>query len=250
MKVSVTIIARDAQKWLPGCLKSIGGLTDDVVVVVDDRTTDDTARIAGNFKARVFMRNFDNFAGQKNYALSRTGYRWVLSLDADETASETLVRAIASLPETPPFCAYRIPRKNKIWGRYIEHSNWDPDGLIRLFDKTRCRWSGEVHEEIIPDGITGNLYDPIYHDNYRSVAEFLSRQNGYSSLAAKELAKKGVGFSYIQLFWQPEYEFLRRFVIHAGFLDGFHGLFLSYLMAIYRLSLWIKLWPGEKSPQY
>ncbi len=242
MQVSVAIIARDAQKFLPKCLDSIRNLSDDIVVVIDKRTTDTTPQIAKQFQAGVFYRDFDDFASQKNYAVSQTRYNWVLSLDADETASEGLVKAIKNLPAIPVFSNYRIPRQNLIFGKLIKYTNWDPYGLIRLFDKREGRWEGEVHEEIVSTGQSGRLFDPIYHDNYRSVDEFMTRQDGYSSRQADRLFKQGTKFSFMQFLWQPKLDFLRRYIIHTGFFDGWHGLFLSYLMAIYHFSVWIKLW--------
>jgi glycosyltransferase involved in cell wall biosynthesis len=242
MQVSIAIVARDAQKTLPTCLDSIKNLTDDIVIIIDNRTEDNTSEVAKRFGARVYTRQFDDYSGQKNFALSLTQYDWVLSLDADESASPELVKAIRDLPIVSLFPAFRIPRKNKIFGKYIKYTNWDPFGLIRLFDKNKCHWSGEVHEEIVAEGTVGRLYDPIYHDNYRTMAEFMTRQDHYSTLEANRLFKQGIKFSWGQLLWQPAYDFFRRFIIHTGFLDGWHGLYLSYLMAIYHLSVWIKLW--------
>jgi len=140
MQVSVVIIARDAQKLIPACLSSVEKLTHDIVVVVDSRTTDHTADLASRQGCRVFVRDFDSYSGQKNYADTLTANDWILSLDADETATPGLIAAINDLPDIPVYKAYTVIRKNKIFGKYIKHTNWDPDGLIRLFDRTGCRW--------------------------------------------------------------------------------------------------------------
>ena len=242
MQVSVIIIARDAGRFLPSCLASVKSLSDDVVVVIDDRTTDGSRKVAQDSQARTFTRKFINFSNQKNYAASEAKYNWIFSLDADETASLELVAAIKNLPEISLFPAYSVPRKNKIFGQIINHTNWDPYGLVRLYDKSKCHWQGEVHEQVAVDGTAGRLYDPIHHDNYHTVDEFLARQNVYSSLEADRLFNQGTRFSFVQLFFQPLFDFGRRYIWHAGFLDGMHGLALSYLMAVYHLSVWVKLW--------
>jgi glycosyltransferase involved in cell wall biosynthesis len=242
MHVSVVVIARDVEKSLPVCLAGIKGLTDNIVVVVDTRTSDNTKVLAQNLGCQVFERKFDSYSGQKNYADSKAKYDWILSLDADETASPGLVAAIKTLPENPLFKSYNLPRKNKIFGKYITHTNWDPNGLIRLFDKNYCRWEGKIHEEIVTKGDTGRLYDCIYHDNYQDVEEFMTRQDRYSTIRAEELYNHKTRFSLFRFFVEPLTDFVRRYFWHVGFLDSLHGLFLSYLMSIYHLSVWIKLW--------
>ena len=242
MQISVVIIAKDAEKFISACVSSVKTLSGDIVVVVDSRTTDATARIAAELGSRVFFRDFDNFSAQKNFADSQAVNNWILSLDADESASPGLLSAIKGLPDKPLFQAYYLLRNNKIFGKYILHSNWDPYGLIRIFDKQRCHWEGEIHEEIVVDGEAGRLYDCIYHDNYRTVVEFVTRQDYYSTLQANKLYSRNTPFSYFRFAVDPLIDFCRRFFLHAGFLDNLHGLFLSYLMVVYHLSVWIKLW--------
>jgi hypothetical protein len=124
--------------------------------------------------------------------------------------------------------AYAIPRQNIIFGQVIQHTNWDPNPIIRLYDKTKSHWQGPVHEQIITQGPVGRLKSPIIHHNYSSVEEFITRMNRYTSLESQ--------------ITNPFFDFFRRYVWHAGFLDGWHGLFLSYLMMVYHLTTWIKLW--------
>lgn len=246
MQVSVTIIVRDGAATLQSCLNSIHGLSSDVVVVVDDRTTDSSAQIAREFGANVHIHKFQNFSYQHTFADKQTKFDWVLSIDADEIASPGLVREIKSLSENPGPVAFWIPRKNKIFGKFIKYSNWDPDGVLRLYNKNFVTWNGEVHEQIRFQGRPGRLKFPIEHENYHSVEEFIARQNTYSSYQAQKLFHQGKKFSFWRLFWNSFYDFARRYFWHTGFLDGLHGLFLSYLMAIYHLSVWIKLWEKQQ----
>lgn len=245
MQISVTIVAYNAARFLPACLESVKMISDDIVVVVDDRTTDSTVQIAQKYNARVYTRKFDNFADQKNYATGQARHTWILSLDADEQISTSLATCIYNLPELPLYPAYSIPRKNKIFGKFIEHSNWDPNGIVRLFDKNHSHWEGKIHEQIITDGTVGKLYDPITHDNYQTAVQFLDKQSRYSTARADELVTQKVVFSPAQVILQPLFEFFRRYILHAGFLDGWHGLHLAYLMMIYHLSVWIKVWQKQ-----
>ena len=242
MEVAVVVIAKDAQATLSKCLTSVASLTDEVLVVVDDRSTDDTDRIAKDFGARVVFNKFTDFSSQRNFAASLVSRRWIFSLDADEVATPELVTAIKSLPENQLYAAFSIPRKNIIFKKIINYTNWDPNGLIRLYDKTRASWQGLVHESIVTESAVEKLYDPIIHYNYQTVEQFMQKQNDYSTKQAEEIIAQKSDFSLIKFVLLPLVDFLRRYVLHTGFLDGWHGFFLSYLMVIYHLSVWIKVW--------
>ena len=84
------------------------------------------------------------------------------------------------------------------------------------------------------------------HYQYETVREFLDMIDRYSELEAEQRVKKGQKFSYLKLFIGPIYNFLVRYFYRLGFLDGWRGFVLSYLMAIYHLTLWVKIWERSK----
>jgi len=206
--LSVSLIAKDRAAILPQCLDSANQVSDDVVIVTNAD------------------HKFINYSDQKNYTASKCKYDWVLSLDADEYLSPELIEEIKKLDFSSD--AYFIPRLNYIFGKPIYHSNWEPssDTHIWLFNKNKSRWSNDVHEEVIVNGKVGVLKSYKIHQNYQTVEEFIVKMNRYTSLETKTT--------------NPFYDFLRRYFWHKGFLDGWHGLFLSYLMMIYHTVTWVK----------
>ncbi len=228
--LSICLVVRDAASLLPACLASFQDLSSDIVVVVDDRTVDTSLAVASRLATRAVTRKFTDFASQKNFALSLSRHDWNLFVDADERLTPALVSEIRQALSPPDCDAYFIPRLNYIFSRPIYHTNWDPqnDSHIWLFKKSVCTWAGSVHEEVVVQGLAGRLRHPKIHQAYASVEDFISKLNLYTSLETR--AKN------------PLAEFLRRYVWHLGFLDGWHGLFLSYLMVIYHLSARVKLW--------
>lgn len=206
--ISVSIIAKGKSVILPSCLESARKVTDDVVIVTNAD------------------HKFVNYADQKNYAAAKCKYDWVLSLDADEELSPELISEIKSLNFKSS--AYLIPRLNIIFGKAILHSNWEPsaDTHIWLYDKTCGQWTNPVHEEVVTTGQVGQLRGTKIHHSYQTVEEFMDKMNDYTSRETNPA--------------NPFFEFLRRYVWHKGFLDGWHGLFLSYLMFIYHLVVWVK----------
>lgn len=245
-KLSVVIITLNEEENLPRCLASIKKIADEIVVV-DSGSKDKTISIARNWGARVFVRPFDNFANQRNFALEKARGTWILSVDADETVTKSLAKEIKKAICSDKFDAYSIPRKNRIFGKFIKHTRWQPelDRHIWLFKKEKGRWVGDVHEEVEVQGKVSKLNSAKIHYQYKTVAEFFEMMNRYSEMEAEEKFRKGIKFSYFRLFYDPLYNFLVRFFYRLGFLDGWRGFVLSYLMAIYHLQVWAKIWERQ-----
>lgn len=204
--ISIAIIATSESIIRNDCLDSAKKVSDDIVIVTNRD------------------HEFVNYSDQKNYAVSKCVNDWVLSLDSDEVLSVELCHELLTM--NYELDAYVIPRKNIIFGKMINHTNWDPNGVLRLFKKSKGKFVGKVHEQLQTNGRVGKLNNPIIHYNYATVEEFLDKMNRYSTLETVQI--------------NPFYDFFRRYVWHAGFLDGWHGLFLSYLQAIYYLEVWVK----------
>jgi glycosyltransferase involved in cell wall biosynthesis len=245
MKLSATIITLNEEKDLPKCLESLRNLVDEIILV-DSGSTDKTVEIAEEFGSKVYYRKFDNYANQKNFASEKASGDWVLSIDADEEISPDLAKEIRIVLKNhkSQFIGYSFPRNNIIFGKFIKYTRWQPelDRHIWLWKRNYGKWVGDVHEELVVNGEVGKLINPKIHNQYKTISEFLDMMNSYSELEAGERVKSGVKFSYIKLFIDPKYNFLVRYVYRLGFLDGWRGFVLSYLMAIYHLELWIKIW--------
>ena len=84
MRLSLCMIVKDEARLLPGCLASVVGVVDEVVIV-DTGSTDDTPLIAERSGARLERLAWaDDFSAPRNLALECASGDWVLQLDADE----------------------------------------------------------------------------------------------------------------------------------------------------------------------
>lgn len=247
-KLSVTVITLNEEKDLPRCLESVENFADEIVVV-DSGSTDKTVDIAKKYGAKVYYRKFDNYANQKNFAASKATGEWILSMDADEQITPELAKEIESKVkgQKSKVVAYNMPRKNIIFGKFIKYTRWQPelDRHIWLWKKGKGKWVGDVHEELEVDGEVGKLRNPKIHRQYETVKEFMDMMNRYSELDAEKRIRQGARFSLFRLFFDPLYNFLVRYFYRLGFLDGWRGFILSYLMAVYHLELWVKIWEKQ-----
>lgn len=237
MKITVVIPTLNEEKDLPRTLKSLGFA--DEILVVDSGSTDKTIQIAKDFGAKVIQHPFQNFADTRNFADRSAKNDWILSIDADVVVPKELVNEMLALPDTPK--AYKIGRINMIWGKPILHTDWGPkdDNHIRLYHKSLGSWTSQVHETFISKTPPRELKNYLIHYNYETISEFITKLNSYSDIAAKKTPKSNK-FWFFKIIYNAKYDFFKRYFYKLGFLDGYHGFFLSYLQGIYYLSVGIK----------
>lgn len=244
--ISAIIITLNEESKIRNALEGIKGLADEIVVV-DSGSSDKTVEIARNLGAKVYIRKFDNFANQKNFALSKASGEWILALDADEEIPQELAQEIKEAVKNGIYNGYLMPRRNFILGKEIKYSRWSPDKHIWLWKKNSGKWVGDVHEEVLVVGKVGELKNSKMHRSHKTIGSFMQANALYSTLEAKSLFKKGVRFSLWKMLWQTVFEFFLRFVYKLGLLDGKQSFALCYLMGVYKLTVYIKLWELQKN---
>ncbi len=246
--ISVCIIALNEEKRISPCLESVGFA--DEIIVVDGGSADATVKTAKQFKAKVFLRPFDHFVNQKNYAVSLAGREWVLVADADEVVTPELKQEILTLTadqkhlSEKPCSAWRIPRRNFYMGQWIMHGGWYPDFSIRLFRNGSGEFTGgTVHETFrLYEGSYCTLKNDLLHYSYRTISEHLSRIDQYSTLIAQDKFRRGRRSSVLWAVMKGLSKFFIMYIIKMGFLDGRAGLALAATGGFYNFLKYIKLW--------
>jgi glycosyltransferase involved in cell wall biosynthesis len=241
-KVSVTVITLDEEANLGAALESVRWADD--IVVVDAHSQDRTTAIARQFTDRVMSRKWTGYVDQKNYAASIAAHDWILSLDADERVSPALADEIRALRlDAAAPAAFRVPRVTWHLGRWIRSTDWYPDHQVRLYDRTRARWTGgTVHEGLQADGPVGGLRGELEHRPYRDIADHLDTIDRYTSHAARDMYARGRRASVVQLAAHPPLAFLRNYLARGGIRDGATGFVVSVLNAYYVFLKFAKLW--------
>jgi glycosyltransferase involved in cell wall biosynthesis len=161
--LSGCLIVKDEERFIEQCLRSILPVADEVVVY-DTGSTDRTPEIARELGALVVEGYWDDdFARARNAAVRRCRGEWVLWLDADEVLVCEDPRELRSLLQ-------RTKPEIDAWSVEIENLTGAGVGAgfshraARLFRRTRCRWAGKLHEQLVrtkgrPEIIQGLLED-------------------------------------------------------------------------------------------
>ncbi len=251
MKISVVISAYNEEKMIEDCLKS-AKLVADEIIVVNNSSVDDTEKISKRY-AKVFTKPNDpvNLNKNKNFGFTKATGDWIISLDADERIpselAEEIRKTVTSQPST--INGYDIPRKNIIFGKWIQHSIWWPDYNLRLFKKGKGRFAQKhVHEKLDLDGEVGKLQNPMIHYNYQTVSQFINKLNRtYTESEAENFIKSGNNIYWFDAIRWPTNDFVKTFFFEKGYKDGMHGLILSMFQAFYALVFFAKVWERKEN---
>ncbi len=229
----------------------------DEVLVVDSGSTDKTVELAEKNGARVLYRAWDNdFAAQRNFALSRTEADWVLYLDADERMNDELVRAVkrivsAAIPaagrlNSAGLKQYSLLRKSVAFGKKCSYGPLHPDRVSRLFPRLSVTWTGKVHEHPECNLPLEKLPGHLEHYTYRDWQEWEEKMSRYSTIWAEEACHNGRRTSLPVALLHGIGSLFTTLILRLGFLDGWMGVCLSCMYFSYTMLKYLKLYGLQK----
>jgi len=248
VKISAVVNTHNEEANIYDCLKSL--LFADEIVLVDMESSDRTKEIAKEFTDRIFDHPAVGYVEPaRNFAIKKAIGDWILIVDADERVPRSLAQKLIDTAGEGKVDFIRIPRKNMIFGQWINHSRWWPDHNIRIFKKGAVEWQNEIHSIPITygngDSLPAKEELAITHFHYKNIDEYIERSLRYSRQQAKELKGAGYKFDPSDLITKPASEFLSRFFAGEGFRDGLHGLVLAFLQSFSILLIYLRLWQDQ-----
>lgn len=248
--LSVVIIARNEAPRIGPCLESAAFA--DEVVVVDAQSGDGTADLCRQRGARVFERAWTGYGDQKNFAMAQVAQPWILILDADERVPAPLRAEIEEVlrgGRQPGALAYRIPRRNYFFGRWLRHGGLYPDYQVRLLRRGAGRYNdAALHESLLVDGPIGTMRHPLDHETEPTIADHFRRLDRYTTLAARETGRRRHRVGWTDLTVRPAAALLKKYILKQGFRDGVHGFLLSAFAAMHIFLKYAKLWEAQLGP--
>lgn len=252
MKLSAAIITFNEEKNIEECLFSIQSLVDEIIIV-DGSSTDNTVEIAQKLGAKVSVT--DNpviFDINKQKAIDKCQGDWILQIDADERLTEELKKEIHDvILSKSELSAFYIKRRNYFLGRWLKKGGQYPDAVIRLFKKGKAVIPGkDLHQQMVVDGEVGWLENDMLHMTSPTLGRYLTNSNRYTSVTANNLKEKKVTinfFNHLNFFLvKPLLTFLKIYLRHKGFMDGFPGFIFALLSGLHFSVSYIKYWEISK----
>jgi glycosyltransferase involved in cell wall biosynthesis len=234
--LSVILITKNEAQNMRECLESVAWAEE--IIVVDSGSTDDTVAICREFTPHVHLHDWPGFGKQKNRALGYATKDWVLSLDADERVTPELRTQIVEAMAEVRLDGYYIPRLSQFCGKFIHHSGWYPDYVLRLFKRGSGKFSDDlVHETVLLQGSIGKLTSPLLHYSYRTTEDVERKVRHYAESAARQMRAAGRRATWLDAPLRAGWAFVRTYLLRMGLLDGKAGWDIAHMNA---RTTWLK----------
>lgn len=213
--VSIIIPAFNEEKVIGRLLHSIKlqSYENTETIVVDDGSSDNTVRIAKEFKVRVFVRKHAERSVQRNFGAAKANGEYLFFLDADMQLSRNVVKECVELAENNKIGALVIPEVSvatNFWERVkaFERSFYNLEGDVvtdaaRFFRKTAFDKAGGYDETItgpedwdLPDTVRslgykiGRTKSTINHYERIKSPFSIARKKYYYALKSPKYIKK------------------------------------------------------------
>ena len=237
--ISATIITLDEEDTLQTCIQNVTQLCDEVIVL-DSYSKDKTTDIAKKLGAKVFFQSFLGDGPQKKKSAELSSNDWILSIDADETLSESALEKINSLDLKDPTIGYALRRKNFCGEHWLKGIY--PDYKVRLYHRKHSHYDDRKIHSFVHCPKKKKIKADIIHPTFKNYSHWIAKLNAFSSTEASyqyPLRKKKV--TYATLITHSLCTFLKKFFIQRGFLKGKDGLISSITVSFHTFAKYVKM---------
>lgn len=239
--ITVVITAHNAESDLRDLLSSLSR-ADDVIVVLDTRTTDCSMEVAEGFpNTRVYQRQYRSQSDQLNWVLdSMHSNPWVLVLDVDERidADWDAVRSLVARALKNSHRGVALRRMNYFGEKWLKHGGFWPDWQVRLFRRDLRYEPSPIHShvEIAQQDILFARDVVLRHAAYVDVDHYLAKLVGYVRSEAELIDGRSASFrprfrrlrlAYDHLPFRSLVRFAYMYFVRLGFLDGWIGFYVA-----------------------
>jgi tetratricopeptide (TPR) repeat protein len=162
--ISLCMIVKNEEEYLPRCLASVKPLVDQLIVV-DTGSTDRTVEIAESFGASVYHHEWEgNFSKARNISMGYADCDWIVILDADEELNSEDIPTLREAIETTDFNAISVSVYNYSAQKRM-YTSFLPS--IRAFRRSLGGYyEGIVHNQLRFPTPQGVLRVPVRIDHY------------------------------------------------------------------------------------
>lgn len=244
MKLSAVLITKNAGPEFAKCLKSLAFA--DEIVILDSGSTDETLAVAEQFGARTFQSDdWPGFGPQRQRAQSHAQGEWLFWIDTDEVVTPELASSIQhAIEQGREKQVFQVKRLSWFFGRFIRHSGWYPDKVVRLYRRDDYGYDDAlVHEKVhFPGASVETLGGDLLHYTATNFPDYMAKSVRYAEDWAEGRARRGKKASLFSACTHSAGAFVRKYLLQRGFLDGRHGFLLAVTTAIYAFNKYAALW--------
>ena len=246
--LSIVVTTLNNAASLERCLAS-AAFADDIVVL-DSGSADATLDIAKKYGARIFVEPFKGYSAQKQSAIEKAKYDWVLLMDADEALDDAAQAAIDEALISPHEAGFRLPRREQMFWTFQHDYSWTNEHL-RLFDRRRGGMNN-VPVHAAPE-VTGPVHTlrraVMLHFGEPDIHTKVDKINAYSTGMVADKLRKRQRFIGLRMVFYPPIFFLRQYIVKRYFLNGWAGFISAVTGAFYVFLKYAKVYEAQRRPR-
>ncbi|WP_426351234.1 tetratricopeptide repeat-containing glycosyltransferase family 2 protein [Alloiococcus sp. CFN-8] len=169
--ISLCMIVKNEEEYLPQCLESAQGIVEEIILV-DTGSTDRTVEIAETFGAKVYHYPWNNnFSEARNFSLEKATKNWIFILDGDDVIFPEDQKILKSFLEKPLSKDYIYNFETLSYhGDTPDENNVTINLNPRLFpNHLGIHYEGEVHNQLIyPENMQNIIFSStkVHHYGY------------------------------------------------------------------------------------
>lgn len=242
--VSVLVISKDEEDVIEECIKSVGDIASEIIVV--DDSSDKSAQIAEKLGAKVIRNKFEDFSKQRNFAALYAKNEWIFYIDCDERATPEFIREVKEKIKNSPqnLAGFFVRRQTFYFGR-----DWNfSDKVERVFRKSKLLgWKGLVHETPVVDGKMEIIEEPILHYTHRNLSQMLKKTNQWSEYEARlRFDANHSKMNILRFIRVMVTGFLKSYIREKGYKNGTAGIIEAFYQAYSMFVTYAKLWEMQR----
>jgi len=183
--ISLCMIVKNEEKFLPQCLESVKDYVDEIVIV-DTGSTDSTVDIARKYTDKVFFHPWEgHFSKHRNQSIKYATKDWIFILDADEVLVKECAQAVRESIKNESIDSIYVVVRNAFDGGTGEAVH----NSIRIFrNNGKICYEGRVHNRIVGTEMSKIYPITILHEGYNLPRE----ESRKKFVRTSELLKKEI----------------------------------------------------------
>lgn len=230
--ITACLVIYNAEKFIERCLESVNNIVDEIVIVMDGQSQDQTYEICKKYTDNIFIQNHIGMSDPHLvFALKKARGDWLLKIDADEFLSAELKRNIKKLVLDKQIDGYKFLCRLYDGQKYITKNK---PYKLALFRKNKIGYLGIPHGKF---KVRGKIIDKNFLLEHRpdynkwTMKMFKTKQIPWAKIHARWLLKDFNDLPRFQIDdreWDWQNKLRRRFC----FLFPFFGIFKFFHNAI------------------
>ena len=254
--LAIVILTLNEEANIRKAIDSVGDRAP--VIILDSGSNDGTTQIAEDMGARVFVREFIDYATARNNALElvEDEFRWVFFLDADEELTDELWDDIHRCIDADAVDGAYVGYSFFVLGRELKHGGFGSASVLRLMRPEVARFRRGTNERVDDSALrVTTLAHKLRHADAKPLSSWFRKHVRYAEREAKHYvegddASRGLdGFSWttkagrtvgirwaynkLPLFVRPFANFGRTVVAQSAWRDGIPGLMFAGMQALW-----------------